>query len=55
MMRETSIVNNVGWKILNDNNTRNSHLEETEYAGNKYTPAISERGIIQEVLKIKLT
>ena len=28
------IVSNVGWKIPNDNNSRDSHLEEMEYTGN---------------------
>ena len=42
MTREKSIVNNVGWNIPNDNYSRNSHLEETVYTGNKYTPVISE-------------
>ena len=31
MMKEKCIVNNVGWKITNDTNARNSRLEETEY------------------------
>ena len=34
MTRGKCIVNNVGWKIPNDNNSRDSHLEETEYTGN---------------------
>ena len=34
MKREKCIVNNVGWKIPNDNYSRNSHLAETEYTGN---------------------
>ena len=34
MTREKCIVNNVGWKIPNDNYSRGSHLEETEYTGN---------------------
>ena len=33
-MREKCFVNNVGWNITNDNNTRDSPLEETEYTGN---------------------
>ena len=32
-MREKCIVNDVGWKIPNDINARDSHLEETEYTG----------------------
>ena len=27
---------NVGWNISNDNNACDSHLEETEYTGNKW-------------------
>ena len=34
MKREKCIVNNVEWKIPNDNITHDSHLEETEYTGN---------------------
>ena len=34
MKREKCIVNNVEWKIPNDNITHDSHLEETEYIGN---------------------
>ena len=34
MTREKCIVNNVGWKIPNDNNSRGSLLEETEYTCN---------------------
>ena len=34
MKREKCIVNNVKWKIRNDNIARDSHLEETEYDGN---------------------
>ena len=34
MTREKCIVNNVGWKIPNDNYSHDSHLEETEYTGN---------------------
>ena len=34
MKREKCIVNNVEWKILNENIARDSHLEETEYTGN---------------------
>ena len=33
-MREKCIVNNVRWKIPNDNNARDSQFEETEYTGN---------------------
>ena len=32
--RQKCIVNNVGWKIPKDNNSRESHLEETVYTGN---------------------
>ena len=41
LTREKCTVNNVGWKIPY---SRDSHLERTEYTGNKYTPVISERG-----------
>ena len=34
MTREKSIVNNVGWKIPNGNNARESRLGETKYTGN---------------------
>ena len=33
MTREKCIVNNVRWKIPNDNYSRDSHLEQTEYTG----------------------
>ena len=45
MKREKCIVNNVEWKNPNDNIARHSHLEETEYTGNQYTPVISGQGI----------
>ena len=45
MKREKCIVNNVEWKIPNDNIARDSHLEEMEYTDNKYTLVISEQGI----------
>ena len=45
MKSKNCIVNNVEWKIPIDNVARDSHLEETEYTGNKYTPVFSEQGI----------
>ena len=44
MKREKCIVNNVEWKIPNDNIACDSHLEGTEYTSNYYTPGISEQG-----------
>ena len=34
LTKEKCIVNNVWWKIPNDNYSRDSHLEEVEYTGN---------------------
>ena len=34
MKRKKCIVNNVEWRIPNDNIAQDSHLEETEYTGN---------------------
>ena len=45
MKREKCIVNNVEWKITNDNIARDCHLEETEYTSNKYTSVFSKQGI----------
>ena len=37
----------------NDNYSRDSHLEETEYTGNYYTPVICELGIYPMIYLLK--